>query len=294
MDILKCLKSFKVIVDQQSFTKASIALDISLATLSKQISWLEKRYGYALLDRETRQHHITPAGQVVYDLAERCQQDIEAVNQEISTQLDGEPQGMLRIGAPSSFSTSFLMPLFNEFTKKHPKAKLAIVATDSPYLLLEDEVDFSICAIPIKHPQIQSATLCSMPRGVFASPEYLKQYGVPTGIKQLTSHHVLVNNNPIWKGISWSFGDKKHIQIPVKPYFITNNNNDLIQAALLDMGLIWSMKILVQQYLDSSKLIELTLDKPAAAGELFYYHMPCHKDSLTRTFAKFLEDKFKQ
>ena len=63
MDKLSLLKTFCVVANEGSFTKAAEKLDTSNQLVSKYVAELEKQLDTRLFNRTTRKIHLTEAGQ---------------------------------------------------------------------------------------------------------------------------------------------------------------------------------------------------------------------------------------
>jgi len=68
MDVdLRKLRYFVAVAERQHFGRAAESLFVTQPVLSRQIQSLEKALGCALFDRNTRNIHLTPAGQQLLD-----------------------------------------------------------------------------------------------------------------------------------------------------------------------------------------------------------------------------------
>ena len=63
------LKYFIEVVKQKSFTKAAEYFFVSESTISKSVRSLEKEYNVQLIDRRSKNAHLTPEGNVFYQSA---------------------------------------------------------------------------------------------------------------------------------------------------------------------------------------------------------------------------------
>ncbi|MCO5091306.1 LysR family transcriptional regulator [Bosea sp. (in: a-proteobacteria)] len=66
---IRLLRVFKTIVEEGGLKAATAALDVSLPTISKQLSDLEARLGARLCERGSRRFELTPEGHVLYKAA---------------------------------------------------------------------------------------------------------------------------------------------------------------------------------------------------------------------------------
>ena len=76
---LRLLRSFVVLAQQLSFTRAAVELNMSQPTLTQQIRKLEAELGFALFTRSTRQIFLTAQGCELLPRAERLVADGESI-----------------------------------------------------------------------------------------------------------------------------------------------------------------------------------------------------------------------
>src|SRR5210317_116757 len=128
-DVLDGMAVFVGVINAGSFTAAARALGHSTSYISKEITRLEKRLGSRLLNRTTRTISLTDAGRAYFD---RCSQIvIDAENAERSvSQLQDEPRGLLRINAPMSFGSKYLLDVLSQFMHQYPEVNLEVEFTD--------------------------------------------------------------------------------------------------------------------------------------------------------------------
>lgn len=94
---LRLLRVFKTIVEEGGLKAAQAALDVSLPTISKQLSDLEARFGARLCLRGARQFELTPQGEIIYKAAVQLFAGIDQFQQE-ADQVRAGQRGELRIG----------------------------------------------------------------------------------------------------------------------------------------------------------------------------------------------------
>jgi DNA-binding transcriptional LysR family regulator len=101
---------FVAVIEHGGFTNAAQVLGISKSAVSKRIRQLEQHLGVKLLQRTTRKISLTEAGEHYFVHAKRAHTAAKDAEDAV-TQLQGEPQGRLRINAPMSFGRLHLAPL---------------------------------------------------------------------------------------------------------------------------------------------------------------------------------------
>lgn len=107
------LRYFWLVAHDGNLTRTAARLNLSQSALSVQIRKLEDRLGHALFERRARQLHLTEAGRIALDHANR----IFGAGQDLLATLrqTGTPRQVLRVGALATlsrnFQVEFLRPL---------------------------------------------------------------------------------------------------------------------------------------------------------------------------------------
>ncbi len=80
---LKQLQYFIAVVEHMNYSKAAEKLHISQPSLSNAIKKLEQEIGSQLLERNTRNLHLTEAGQLLYERAKMILKNMEILKIEM-------------------------------------------------------------------------------------------------------------------------------------------------------------------------------------------------------------------
>lgn len=187
IDLLDGVAVFVGVINAGSFTAAARALGHSTSYVSKELSRLEERLGSRLLNRTTRTLSLTDAGRAYY---ERCSQIvIDAENAERSiNQLQDKPRGLLRINAPVSFGSQYLLDVLSQFMHRYPEVKLEVEFNDRLIDVVAEGYDVVIRVGEIKDSNLVARKFTSSRAVVVASPDYIKRKGCPEKAEDLTQH----------------------------------------------------------------------------------------------------------
>lgn len=119
------LKTFRVVADELSFSRAAEQLHMAQSTVSAQIKSLEEELGLKLFDRIGRRVLITDAGQKLYAYARR----IDEMNDEILAEVAGGKNvgGALTIRVPETLAATYMPEVVEHFQKDNPKAGLNFI-----------------------------------------------------------------------------------------------------------------------------------------------------------------------
>lgn len=99
--------------------------------------------------------------------------------------------GMLSISAPMSFAIDHLGPLLVAFQKQYPEVDVNLKLTDKKIDLLEDGIDIALRIGKLQDSSLIAKKIAPINLVIFASPEYLTEYGVPTKPADLHNHRYL-------------------------------------------------------------------------------------------------------
>ena len=122
---LRNLQSFLRVAELGNFTKAASELGYSQAAVTVHIKQLEEELGAPLFERLGNNIALTPIGIKLIDYANQMQQ-INANISNLSTTNPKDLQGILRLGAVESISTSILVPVLTQFRKEYPNINISI------------------------------------------------------------------------------------------------------------------------------------------------------------------------
>ncbi len=255
-DGFSAIPIFVAVVEQQGFSNAAKVLGISKSAVSKRINLLEQHLGVKLLQRTTRKISLTEAGKHYFEhaqLAHKAAKDAE----DAVTQLQGEPQGRLRINAPMSFGRLHLAPLIPKFLARYPKISMDLVMDDKQVDLVGGGFEVAIRAGVLPDSNLIARKLAPLNSIICASPEYVKKQSPPSTPEQLKSHNCLLYSYSNRLN-SWTFThkNKSHI-IEVSGNYQVNNSEALREAVLQGMGIARLPTFVAGPDIEAGKLVQL-------------------------------------
>ena len=151
------LITFLEVAKQGSFSRAGEKVFRSQSAVSAQIRQLEQEYGDRLLDRSGKTVKLTPAGQVLYEYAER----LKTLRDESLMAVADHgrmPRGTLLIGANEATCLYVLPDVFAEYCRLYPGVQISIYRNFS-YKIIEKlengSIDVGIVTLPVKSPSLK-------------------------------------------------------------------------------------------------------------------------------------------
>ena len=259
MDKLGDMDLFVQVVKAGGLAAAGRRIGLSPASMTARVNALEARYDTRLLQRTTRRISLTDDGQRFYEACLRVLAEVEQA--EASLQNDNEAlSGYLRITAPFDFGQQYVAPALADFVEQNPKVTPYLHLTDGVVNLVEHGYDLGIRYGNLPDSDLIVRNLADNRRVLVASPEYLKDFGIPEHPTDLEQHACLVSDRlgePLNK---WRFQiDEKFQTIKVTPAFSCNDSSIIRLWALAGKGIAFKSIWDVQNDIKAGKL-QIVLD----------------------------------
>jgi len=253
MDRLRCLQIFAEVARSRSFVRAAWQLQLSRATVTKHVAWLENSVGSQLLNRSSKQVTLTEAGARALEGAQELLERYERLEVDIRDSVN-LPRGSIRVGTPPAFGIHHLTPVVARFTERYPDIEVTVVLDDGRTDLLAEALDLAIRIAPQLHDASYIASLLmKAPQVLVASPEYLARAGVPKSIEDLQRHNCLVHTIKS-SGGSWRFAGDPPQDVRVRGTIRSNIGEALKKAALIGTGIAVHPYYMVSDELRSGHL----------------------------------------
>ncbi|KAG0775019.1 hypothetical protein G6F22_013618 [Rhizopus arrhizus] len=142
------MQTFAKVVELGSFAAAADKMGQARSVVTRQIAYLEQKYGVRLLNRTTRKLSMTDAGRAFYDRVRPIL--AEVADLELSLQAEGQrPSGRLRVSAPVSFGILHLGPAIAEYLQRYPDVVIDLDLNDRVVDLVEDGYDVAVRIGPL-------------------------------------------------------------------------------------------------------------------------------------------------
>src|ERR1700743_1013111 len=163
-------------VELKSLTAAAKALKLPKSNVSRKIKNLEERVGMTLLTRTTRASHLTEAGRLYFEKAAMALKELNAA-EEILDGTREQVEGLLRITAPSEFSSGPVNEMIASFMQEYPRIRVELLYTDYVVDLIGQGFDFAFRVGALKDSTLVAKRVGVLVPQIVASPAYLKKHG---------------------------------------------------------------------------------------------------------------------
>lgn len=268
MDTLTSIQVFHQIVAQGSFTKASDSLNMSVAMASKHLAHLEKQLGTKLLHRNSRNLHLTDAGQTYHEQSLYALQILNQAHLTAKGATD-RPQGVLKITMPRWFANPKVAKILADFGCAYPDVTLNLSLSNQIVDLVADGFDLALRLTHDPKPTLISRPLAVVDFYLLASPEYLAKHGTPTTPDELTCHHIILPTYVKMDDLSIRHRptDTAHT---INPKTVMMSNDTPMNAELIrqGVGIGYAPSWLVEQDLAKGELVRLLSDYDILSAKL--------------------------
>jgi DNA-binding transcriptional LysR family regulator len=295
MDTLVSMEIFAKVAETRSFAEAARQLRMSPSMVTKHVQALESRVGARLINRNSRQSHLTEAGNLYWQHCRTLLSQLRQIEDEAGA-LGRLPRGRLRLTAAPDFGAMELEPAVLEFMTRYPDISIDLELTSRFVDLMKEEFDLAIRITegPLDGNALVARRIANSRLVVCAAPDYLRRHGRPAEPAELAEHLGLIYAGTTW-GNEWPFqraGEARTARIPAR--LQTNNNQLLCEAACKGMGIAIQPTFNVCDRIRSGEL-ELLLED-WHVGELAIHVVFPHRQFLpakVRVFIDFLAERFR-
>jgi DNA-binding transcriptional LysR family regulator len=296
MDELKQLRTFVAVVKRGSLSGASRD-DLSVSSISRQVSALEVAFGVQLLNRNSRRLALTEAGERLYAQAVDIINDLDRVKTEIKS-LHQDVTGTIRVCLRVAPGMTRILKGLPRFAERYPDLKIDITLSDKRLDLIEHKLDLALWMGDLPDSDLIARKLCSTHRVLCCAPNYISKFGLPEKPSDLTHHQCLVYTAPSYKP-SWMFtkGEASE-EVAVNARFSADSGPMLMELGLLGQGLMVQPMWMAKDHLANNELIhvlpEYTVHNRQSHADLFaVYPSSRNLSKKVRAFVDFLIEEFK-
>jgi DNA-binding transcriptional LysR family regulator len=238
MDRLETMALLVAITERGSFSAASRALRIPLATVSRRISDLESRLGARLLIRTTRRLTLTDSGLGYVAAARRILAEVDEAERTAVGEF-AMPKGELVVSAPLMFGRLHVLPVVADFLASYPAIDVRLVLTDRNVDLVADDVDMVVRIGPLPDSSMVATAIGTLRTVICASPALLARHGIPRKPDALGRMPSVALGGGSTSSGSWRFVDPRSgaaLEVQVAARLTVTTTDAAAQAAVRGVG----------------------------------------------------------
>lgn len=295
MDYFQAVQAFLRIVETGSFVKAAAQLQVHPNAMTKLIQALESHLRVKLLNRTTRTVTLTPEGSAYHTRMSRVlDQWLEAESDMAVSR--SRPSGRIRVDMGTTIATLLVIPALHAFHQRYPDIQIDIGASDRTADLASESIDCVIRGGHLPDSTLIARGLGSLEFVTCATPTYLKAHGTPDHPSELEQGHTLVRYFFPGTGkqntLELLQGDQR-VSVEGRHIVAVNDSNAYLAAGLAGLGVIHTLRFMVQPHIDAGALVPVLTQWSAAPNPLSVVYMPNrHLSARVRVFVDWLVEVF--
>lgn len=185
------LRVFHAVAEAGSFTHAGEKLSLSQSAVSRQIGTLEGMLNVPLFHRHARGLILTEQGEILFRAAHEIFAKL-AMTEAMIAEAREKPEGPLKVTTTVAFGSVWLTPRIREFLSLYPDVDVSLILADNELDLSMREADVGIRLTKPRQPDLIQRHALTMRYGIYATPEYLKEHGMPKTSRNLDDHRIIV------------------------------------------------------------------------------------------------------
>lgn len=157
-----------------SLSGAARALGLDPSTVHRRMGRLETELGAPLFERSKTGYAPTPAGEELFALAARMEEELAGLATRIAGR-DTRPTGHVRITTSDTLMVSVLTPIFAELREAHPGISLEIVSTAMWLSLSKREADIAVRVSDTPPEHLVGRRVGTIRTAVYGAPGLIRQ-----------------------------------------------------------------------------------------------------------------------
>lgn len=292
MDWIESVKTYIRVVEEGSFNQAARRLNTTSSAVSKRIHFLEERIGVQLLKRTTRSLSQTEAGAMFYQRGKAQVEQWQSLVDETRS-VNQTPTGLLRVGATLALGSKFFMRYVDDFLHQYPQIKVQLITTlpgQLPELSFDIYIGREIENLDTL--SFRAAPLIDYQSGFYAAPSYLKQYGEPQTIDDLTTHNMLIWGEKVDREVRLTTLGERSKKVRLTGNFSTTNPEALFHSAKRGMGIILSNQVMLQEEIERGELVRVLPNVTSDHTRVYaYYPKLDYEHTRTQLFVEYLKQR---
>ncbi|TXR53839.1 LysR family transcriptional regulator [Reinekea thalattae] len=213
-----------------SISGAARALGVHRATILRHLDVIEQELGTKVFLRDAKGYQLTEVGEDLLRVAKLTNEQLSDFARR-SKGRQGELRGEFILTSLDSIS-DLVMPAVKLFSRQHPKIRIRWL-TGSELMKLE----YGQAHVAIRSgekPQDDDYVVLPftpLSYGLYASEEYLRQYGAPVNEQDLAAHQfVTVDSAPERLAVVKWFNEV----VPSEQVVCTSNNREILERAIIE------------------------------------------------------------
>lgn len=181
---------FLAVLEEGSLSGAARRLGLSHPTVRSRIEALEQSLGTVLFTRSVNGLTPTETAESLRGPSRTMAMASELFIRQASAP-SGDIAGTVRISVPDIVGVEIIPVMLRPLRKAHPALHIELSLSNAPADLLAQEVDLAVRTIAPRQGALVARKVAAVPIGLFTSPDYVRERGIPTSLDDLANHDII-------------------------------------------------------------------------------------------------------
>jgi len=232
------LRTFRVVAQQRSYSRAAQLLYLSQPGVSLQVRALEESVGMPLFERSGRQLRLTEAGEALLEYADRILSLVDEAQHALD-ELFGGGRGSVRVAASTTAGIYIVPRALGGFHQQYPGVRLTLDVVNRFTVadrLLHDEVDVGVLGLIDEAHDLEVEPFLPNELVVIASPRNPLAQRKHLAIEELSGQIMLLREqgSGTRTDIERMFAER---QLPLRIGMELRSSGSIKQAVSADLGI---------------------------------------------------------
>lgn len=285
------LRIFYHVAKVKSLNRASHDLNTSQSSLSRTIQLLEHLLKVQLFNRVPKGLILTKQGEILFEKTKEMFATLEDAKSAIQAE-STEPKGSLKVASTVALASLWFVEKLPDFLKLHPDIEFDIIGHDENLDVKAREADVAIRPFIHGQSDLIQEYLFSCFLQLYASPEYIKNFGNLQTVHDLDNHRIITFGESTirpYSDIDWPLrigAQENHMR---KPYISINSSKGACRLAELGLGIV----ALSKEYpgIEDLNLVNILPEIKGPTVDLYYVYPVALKNSKrVQALGKYLSD----
>lgn len=259
MDRLDRFRVFVQVAELGSFIRAANLLALPRTTVSAAIAQLEGEVGARLFHRTTRTVRLSADGAQLLEHARALLAQAEDIDRLFGDRRQ-RAAGRLRVDAPSRVAHRLIVPALPRLLERHPELHIELGSRDRLIDLVQEGVDCAIRFGALNDSSLVARGLGEVEQVTCASPDYLRETGVPQHPEELAQRHFAIGYAALNGEMESSWDaqfDGRQWSVPMPSRVGVDDAESYIAACRAGLGIIQVPRFDVAPLLARGELVEV-------------------------------------
>jgi DNA-binding transcriptional LysR family regulator len=238
--------------------------------LSRHVAALEERLDTRLVQRTTRQFHVTAIGEEFYRHARALVDEMEAAEAAVKRN-QNTLSGNVTLSCSVGVAQYAIKDILVRFLADNPRVIVSQQVTNQAADLVASGIDLAIRGHvgPLPDSSLAQRKLADVEWNLFSAAGYQQQHGLIKSPEDLSSHQTLSLGWQSPRG-RWSLEDssQQRVEVPITPRLKSEDMSTLKHAAMQGLGIVALPAYTCRQDVNEGKLERVLPDWHAGVAQL--------------------------